>query len=91
MASVLIHKLNNATNDAESDMLSSKFYEENEMTALFKNKNKIFLFISLKPFYTSISLWKSLKFYQLIQFEFWFIKPTNAAEVPFETQQKLWT
>ena len=49
LASVLIHKLNNATNDAESDMLSSKFYEENEMTALFKNKNKIFLVISLKP------------------------------------------
>ena len=36
----LIDKLNNAMDDPESEMLSSKYYEPNEVTALFKNTNK---------------------------------------------------
>ena len=51
----LIDKLNNAIDDPESKMLSSKYYEPNEMTALFKNTNKHFSFfhlnISSLPFY----------------------------------------
>ena len=50
----LIDKLNNAMDDPESEMLSSKYYKPNEMTTLFKNTNKHFL--SLKNFFTSISL-----------------------------------
>ena len=33
--------------ELESEMLSSKYYEPNEMTALFKNTNKHFSFIHL--------------------------------------------
>ena len=36
----LIDKLNNAMDDPESEMLSSKYYEPNEVTVLFKNTNK---------------------------------------------------
>ena len=36
----LIDNLNNAMDDPESEMLSSKYYEPNEVTALFKNTNK---------------------------------------------------
>ena len=43
----LIDKLNNAMDDPKSEMLSSKYYEPNEMTALFKNTNKHFSFIHL--------------------------------------------
>ena len=43
----LIDKLNNAIDDLESEILSSKYYEPNEMTALFKNTNKHFSFIHL--------------------------------------------
>ena len=46
----LIDKLNNAMDDPKSEMLSSKYYEPNEMTALFKNTNKHFSF-----FYLNIS------------------------------------
>ena len=46
----LIDKLNNALDDPESDMVSSKYYEQNEMMALFKNTNKHFSF-----FYLNIS------------------------------------
>ena len=51
----LIDKLNNGMDDPESKMLSSKYYEPNEMTVLFKNTNKHFssfhLNISSLPFY----------------------------------------
>ena len=51
----LINKLNNAMDDPELEMLSSKYYEPNEMMALFKNTNKHFPFfhlnISLLPFH----------------------------------------
>ena len=40
----LIDKLNNAMNDPESEMLSSKYYEPNEMATLFKNTSKHFSF-----------------------------------------------
>ena len=43
----LIDKLNNAMDDPESEMLSSKYYEPNEMTALFKNTKKHFSFFHL--------------------------------------------
>ena len=43
----LLDKLNNAMDDPESEMLSSKYYEPNERTALFKNKNKHFSFFHL--------------------------------------------
>ena len=43
----LIGKLNNAINDPESEMLSSKYYEPNKMTALFKNTNTHFSFFHL--------------------------------------------
>ena len=36
----LIDKLNNAMDDLESETLSSKYCEPNEVTALFKNTNK---------------------------------------------------
>ena len=32
-----------AMDDPESEMLSGKYYESNEMTALFKNKQTFFL------------------------------------------------
>ena len=38
----LVKKLNNAMDDPVSEMASTKYYETNEMTALFKNTN-IFL------------------------------------------------
>ena len=40
----LIDKLNNAMDDPESEMLSSKYYEPKEITALFENKNISFSF-----------------------------------------------
>ena len=43
----LIDKLNNAMDDPESEMLSSKYYEPNEMTILLKNTNKHFSFFHL--------------------------------------------
>ena len=43
----LIDKLNNAMDDPESEMLSSKYYEPNEMATLFKNKNKHISFFHL--------------------------------------------
>ena len=43
----LIDNLNNAMDDPESKMLSSKYYEPNEMKALFKNTNKHFSFFHL--------------------------------------------
>ena len=43
----LIDKLNNAMDDPESEMLSSKYYEPNEMAALFDNTNKHFSFFHL--------------------------------------------
>ena len=43
----LIDKLNNAMDDPELEILSSKYYEPNEMTALFKNTNKHFSFFHL--------------------------------------------
>ena len=46
----LIDKLNNAMDDPESEMLSSKYYKPNEMTTLFNNTNKHFYF-----FYLNIS------------------------------------
>ena len=44
----LIDKLNNAMDDLESEMLSNKYYEPNEMAALFRNTNKYFSFFHLK-------------------------------------------
>ena len=43
----LIDNLNSAMDDPESKMLSSKYYEPNEMKALFKNTNKHFSFFHL--------------------------------------------
>ena len=43
----LINKLNNAMDGPESEMLSSKYYEPNEIAALFKNINKHFSFFHL--------------------------------------------
>ena len=43
----LINKLNNAMDDPESEMLSSKYYEPNEMTALFENTHNHFYFFHL--------------------------------------------
>ena len=43
----LIDKLNNAMDDPESEMLSSKYYEPNEMATLFKNTNKYISFFHL--------------------------------------------
>ena len=43
----LIDKLNNAMDDPESEILSSKYYEPNEMTTLLKNTNKHFSFFHL--------------------------------------------
>ena len=43
----LIDKLNNAMGDPESEMLSSKYYEPNEMEALFNNTSKRFSFFHL--------------------------------------------
>ena len=39
-----LNKPKNAMDDPESEMLSSKYYQPNEMTALFKNTN---IFLSL--------------------------------------------
>ena len=44
----LIDKLNNATDDPESEILSSKYYEPNKMAALFNNTNKHFSSFHLK-------------------------------------------
>ena len=43
----LIDKLNNAMDDPESEMLSSKYYETKEMANLFKNTNKHISFFHL--------------------------------------------
>ena len=40
----LVDKLNNAMDDPESKMLSSKYYEPNKIASLFKNTNKHFSF-----------------------------------------------
>ena len=49
----LIDKLNNAMDDPHSEILSSKYYGPNEMTALFKNTNKHFSFLNISslPFH----------------------------------------
>ena len=53
--------------DPESEMLSGKYYEPNEMRVLFKNTNIFFL--SLKHHFCSISLWRTLKTYNWTQFQ----------------------
>ena len=42
----VLTKKNNAMDDPESEMLSSKYYEPNEMATLFKNTNKHISFLS---------------------------------------------
>ena len=51
----LIDKLNNAMDDPESEMLSNKYYEPNELATLFKNTSKHISFFHLnnssRPFH----------------------------------------
>ena len=43
----LIDRLSNAMGDPESELLFTKYYQQNEMAALFKNTNKHFSFFHL--------------------------------------------
>ena len=67
----LINKLNNAMDDPESEMLSSKYYEPNEMMALFKNTNKHYSFFHLNISSLPFHFWRILNTYHWTQFELW--------------------